>query len=87
MDNSNTYKVMVMQRSTVTVKGQVTIPASIRKKFGLQQGDKVVFKEEGNKIYLLPVQDKVEAAFGIITPSKSVTLEEMDASVTKRAGR
>jgi len=76
-----------MQQSAITVKGQVTIPVAIRKKFGLQQGDKVVFKEEDNKIYLLPIQDKVEAAFGIITPSKSATLEEMDEAVKKRAGR
>ncbi len=76
-----------MQQSSITVKGQVTIPASIRRKFGLRRGDKVVFKEEGDKIYLQPVQDKVEAAFGIITPANSVTLEEMDAAVKKRAGR
>ncbi len=76
-----------MQQSSITVKGQVTIPASIRRKFGLRRGDKVVFKEEGDKIYLQPVQDKVEAAFGIITPANSVTLEEMGAAVKKRAGR
>lgn len=76
-----------MQQSAVTFKGQVTIPISIRRKFGLQQGAKVVFKEEGNKIYLQPVQDRVEAAFGIITPSKSATLDEMDEAVKKRAGR
>lgn len=76
-----------MQQSSITIKGQVTIPACIRKKFGLQRGDKVVFKEEDNKIILQPIQDRVEAAFGIITPSKSATLEEMDEAVKKRAGR
>ena len=76
-----------MHQSAVTIKGQVTIPASIRRKLGLHQGDKVVFMEEGNKIYLQPMQDKVEAAFGLITPSKSATLEEMDEAVKKQAGR
>jgi AbrB family looped-hinge helix DNA binding protein len=76
-----------MHQSAITVKGQVTIPISLRRKFGLQRGDKVVFKEEDNKIYLQPVQNRVEAAFGIITPSKSATLEEMDEAVKKRAGR
>ena len=76
-----------MHQSSVTVKGQVTIPVSLRRKFGLQRGDKVVFKEEDNKIYLQPVQNRVEAAFGIITPSKTATLEEMDEAVKKRAGR
>ena len=76
-----------MQQSAITIKGQVTIPASIRRKFGLHRGDKVVFQEEGDKIYLQPVQDNIEAAFGIITPLKSVTLAEMDEAVKKRAGR
>lgn len=76
-----------MQQSAVTTKGQVTIPASIRRKLGLRQGDKVVFMEEDDKVYLQPMQDKVEAAFGLITPSKSATLEEMDEAVKKRAGR
>ena len=76
-----------MQQSAITVKGQVTIPVSLRKKFGLKQGDRVLFKEEDNRIYIQPVQDRVEAAFGIITPSKSATLQEMDEAVKKRAGR
>ncbi|MCF6354856.1 MAG: AbrB/MazE/SpoVT family DNA-binding domain-containing protein [Candidatus Polarisedimenticolaceae bacterium] len=76
-----------MQQSSVTIKGQVTIPASIRRKLGLRRGDKVIFMEEDNKIYLQPMQDKVEAAFGLITPSKSATLEDMDEAVKKRAGR
>ena len=76
-----------MHQSAITVKGQVTIPVSLRRKFGLQRGDKVVFKEEDNKIYLQPVQNRVEAAFGIITPSKSATLDEMDEAVKNRAGR
>ena len=76
-----------MNQSAITVKGQVTIPISLRKKFGLRQGDKVVFREEDNKIYLLPVQENVEAAFGIISSSKSGTLEEMDDAIKQRAGR
>ncbi len=76
-----------MQQSAVTVKGQVTIPAAIRKKYGLHRGVKVAFREEDDKIILQPAQDRVEAAFGIITPSKGATLEEMDEAVKKRAGQ
>ena len=76
-----------MHESAVTIKGQVTIPASIRKRLGLHRGDKVAFMQDGNKVYLQPVQDKVEAAFGLITPSKSATLGEMDEAVKKRADR
>ncbi len=76
-----------MQQAAITIKGQVTIPASIRKKLGLRRGDYVAFREEGGKIYIQSVQNKVEAAFGLITPSKSATIEEMDEAIKKRAGR
>ncbi len=41
--------------STVTTKGQVTIPISIRKKYGLGPNDKVDFITEGDRIILIPV--------------------------------
>ena len=42
--------------STVTSKGQVTIPISIRKKYGLRANDRVDFITEGGKIILIPVK-------------------------------
>ena len=42
--------------STVTSKGQVTIPVSIRKKFGLGANDRVDFFTEGERIILVPVK-------------------------------
>lgn len=42
--------------STITTKGQVTIPVSIRKKFGLCTNDRVDFVIEGDKIFLVPVK-------------------------------
>lgn len=76
-----------MHSSTVTVKGQVTIPATIRKKFGLQTGGKVSFSIEGEKIVLHPVPDKVEDAFGLIAGSRSVSLDDMEEIIKKRAER
>ena len=32
----------------VTTKGQITIPAAIRKALGIKTGDKVLFAEKGN---------------------------------------
>lgn len=37
---------MKMEVSTMTSKGQITIPVAVRKKLDLQQGDKVVFIED-----------------------------------------
>ena len=42
--------------STVTTKGQVTIPVSIRKKYGLGPHDRVDFIAEGDRIILIPVK-------------------------------
>ena len=40
-----------MDLATITSKGQITIPADIRKKLKLKTGDKVFFVEEKGKIY------------------------------------
>ena len=42
--------------STITTKGQITIPVSIRKKFGLCANVRVDFTIEGDKIVLIPVK-------------------------------
>lgn len=42
--------------STITTKGQVTIPVSIRKKYGLYANDRVDFTIEGDKIVFIPVK-------------------------------
>ncbi|MCL2315862.1 MAG: AbrB/MazE/SpoVT family DNA-binding domain-containing protein [Actinomycetia bacterium] len=38
--------------ATVTSKGQVTIPARIRRQFGFDQGVQVVFVEEAGRLYV-----------------------------------
>lgn len=42
-----------MELAKVTSKGQVTIPAAIRKFLGIQEGDKLLFIEEGEKVVLM----------------------------------
>jgi len=42
--------------STITTKGQITIPVSIRKAYGLHPNDRVDFIAEGDRIILLPVK-------------------------------
>ena len=42
--------------STVTTKGQVTIPKRIREAAGIRPHDRVDFIQEGNKILLVPVR-------------------------------
>lgn len=42
--------------STITTKGQMTIPVSIRKLYGLQPNDRMDFIPDGDRIILVPVK-------------------------------
>jgi len=45
-------KKTMLDVSRVTSKGKVTIPAAMRRKLGIKDGDKVVFMEDGNRIVI-----------------------------------
>ena len=42
-----------MELAKITSKGQITIPIEIRRRYGLHEGSKVLFVEEGNRVYLM----------------------------------
>jgi AbrB family looped-hinge helix DNA binding protein len=42
--------------STVTVKGQVTLPVALRKRFGIGRGQKVMFAATKNGILVKPAE-------------------------------
>lgn len=46
-----------MQTITLSAKGQVVIPANIRKKLGLKKGEKLVIMEEEGYIKMVPPVD------------------------------
>lgn len=71
--------------SSVTTKGQVTIPAELREKLGIKPGDKVGFIAEGDRILIQRQDTAVESLFGIVKASSGASLEEMDAAIA--AGR
>ena len=41
-----------MELAKITLRGQITIPAAIRKKLGVKDGDKVIFIEENGRIVM-----------------------------------
>ena len=41
-----------------TVKGQIVIPASLRKKYGIKNGTKIIVTDTGDSIILKPVTDQ-----------------------------
>ncbi len=42
-----------MELAKVTSKGQITIPVDIRKKLGIKSGDKLLFMEDGGRVYIV----------------------------------
>lgn len=75
-----------MHSSALTVKGQVTIPADIRNRLGLQPGDKIGFAIENDHVILFRKETNIEAAFGICRPKTSASLQDIEKSIRKRGG-
>lgn len=70
--------------ATISSKGQITIPAALRALFGWRTGDAIDFVvcEETSRVELVAKRNSVTALKGMIgKPKKTVSLEEMDASV------
>jgi AbrB family looped-hinge helix DNA binding protein len=58
----------------VLAKGQVVIPASIRKKYDIYPGCEIHFFEYGNLIYLIPsAKDPVTEAMGCLPTAPSLS--------------
>jgi AbrB family looped-hinge helix DNA binding protein len=60
--------------SKATVKGQVIIPAPLRKKFNIRKGTRVAISEgKGNVILIKPLpDDPIEASRGILKGGNSL---------------
>lgn len=70
---------MAVAVSTVTRKGQVTLPVDIRKALGIKQGDKVAFEMDDEGVARLTRQDSFTArTAGIVKTSRPpMSAEEM----------
>jgi AbrB family looped-hinge helix DNA binding protein len=44
-----------METSVITSKGQIVIPVKIRRKYGMKNGIKVAFIEQGDKVIIQPL--------------------------------
>ncbi|QOR69430.1 AbrB/MazE/SpoVT family DNA-binding domain-containing protein [Ruania alkalisoli] len=78
-----------MPSATVTSKGQITIPASVRASLHLAAGDRVEFIElpDGNYEFV-PATRPVRSLKGFFgQPKRVVTLEEMDAAIARSASQ
>ncbi len=75
-----------MTSSTLTSKGQITIPATVRQRMGLGTGDRVEFVEiDGGGFAIRPAIDDVRTLKGLLRkPTGKVSVEDMNAAVRRR---
>jgi len=79
-----------MTASTMTTKGQVTIPSDVRQRLGLDAGDRIEFVEIENGMFAIkPAIDDVRSLKGLLRkPAKPVSVKDMNVAVRARgAGR
>jgi len=68
----------VDQTSSVTQKGQVTIPAYFRNKLGIKTGTKIYFEIDADYVKIKPVKYSLDSAYASVKPlKKKLTLKEM----------
>ena len=58
-----------MMESTITRKGQVTIPKEIRDQLGMKEGEKVVFVLRGGEVLLKILKGTILDLKGSVRPS------------------
>ncbi|WP_248883930.1 AbrB/MazE/SpoVT family DNA-binding domain-containing protein [Acidithiobacillus acidisediminis] len=75
--------------STLSSKGQITLPKALREQLHLRPGDKIEFLlTEGGRIEILPITLPIARLKGMAPkPQQALSLEEMDAAIRERAGK
>ena len=74
-----------MPSSSLTSKGQITIPSDLRKKLHLQPGDKVTFEEKNGVITITPANDDLDAMAGCLAndTNRHATLDDMEQAIQR----
>ncbi len=73
-----------MQESTLTLKGQTTVPKSVRAALGLQPGDRVRYLILDNgEVRLLKSRPLSELAGRLRHDGPAVTLDQMDDAIAR----
>lgn len=89
--NVSQYKISPMSIITVSSKGQIVLPADVRRRLGMGAGSKIELIEDGDGLRLRvmhPVNrsDLTKLAGMVTAPSRGVprTLEDFDPAATLR---
>lgn len=76
-----------MLATTITSKGQVTIPVEVRNRLGLQTGDRIEFSfnEATGRYEVYPATRSLVSLKGIVKkPAKPVAIEDMNGIIAEQ---
>jgi AbrB family looped-hinge helix DNA binding protein len=77
-----------MASTTLTTKGQMTLPKAIRDRLNLKPGDRLEVSTDGDRIVITPKTLDLDDLCAILPrPKHVVTLDEIDAAIRRRAIR
>ncbi len=81
-----------MPASTLTSKGQLTVPREVRERLGVSQGDRLTFRfDEQGRLFLEPLAKsagpRISGLLRHLAPTKAVTIEEMDKGIAEYLSR
>ncbi len=73
----------------MTSKGQVTVPKAVRDALGLDEGDSVAFRVEGQRAVLARIPDLLDLAGSVPVPAarRGASWDEIRAHASKAAAR
>jgi antitoxin PrlF len=78
-----------MSESTISSKGQVTIPKAIRTRMHLKEGDRLRFVVDPDGSVRLAAATRDVSTLGEILPrpKRSATVDEMQSAIRRRAAK
>lgn len=79
-----------MPASTITSKGQITLPKKIRERLHVAPGDRIDFVvEENGLVVVRPARSRLRQLRGMLKDRKRkpVTLDQMDAAIEREHSR
>jgi antitoxin PrlF len=78
-----------MATATLTSKGQVTIPVSVRTALGLDAGSRIEFIElEKGRFAIVPVTRSIQELKGVLRkPARAVSIEDMNEAIASEAAK
>ena len=77
-----------MATATVTSKGQITVPASVRNSLRLQSGDRIEFVETTKgRFEVVAASNDVTELKGMIKTTQKISIQDMNNAIKLKASQ